>query len=93
MADAGETIDLRFTIGLFFAILGVILLVSVALPGGSHLSLYAGGVYLAFAAFVAAIAAVLFAERHLRALGDEALRQVSALRRNATGARRGDPPT
>lgn len=45
-------LDLRFTIGLFFAILGVILLVSVALPGGSRLSLYAGGVYLAFAAFM-----------------------------------------
>jgi 4-hydroxybenzoate polyprenyltransferase len=47
--------------------------------------------YLAFAAFLAAMAAVVFAERHVRALGDEALRQVAALRRNASGAGRRDP--
>jgi ABC-type transport system involved in cytochrome bd biosynthesis fused ATPase/permease subunit len=45
--------------------------------------------YLAFAAFVAAMAAVVYAERHARALGDEAIRQVAAMRRNA-GARTRD---
>jgi hypothetical protein len=48
--------------------------------------------YLAFAAFLAAMAAVVYAERHVRALGDEALRQVAALRRNASGASRRDQP-
>ena len=46
--------------------------------------------YLAFFAFLAAVATVLLAERHLRALGDEALRQVSALRRNSGGRNRHD---
>jgi 4-hydroxybenzoate polyprenyltransferase len=46
--------------------------------------------YLAFAAFLGAMAAVVLAERHVRALGDEALRQVAALRRNASGAGRRD---
>jgi Protein of unknown function (DUF3040) len=44
--------------------------------------------YLAFAAFVCAIGAVVYAERHARALGDEALRHVAAMRRNASGASR-----
>ncbi len=43
--------------------------------------------YLAFAAFAAAVAAVVVAERHARALGDQALRQVTALRRNASARR------
>lgn len=46
--------------------------------------------YLAFAAFLAAMGAVVLAERHVRSLGDEALRQVAALRRNASGAARRD---
>ncbi|MEK7426526.1 MAG: DUF3040 domain-containing protein [Actinomycetota bacterium] len=44
--------------------------------------------YLAFAAFVCAVAAVVYAERHARALGDEAMRHVAAMRRNASGAGR-----
>ncbi len=44
--------------------------------------------YLAFAAFLAAIAAVMVAERHLRALGDEAMQRVGTMRRNAANARR-----
>lgn len=48
--------------------------------------------YLAFIAFVAAIAAAVFAEKHARVLGDEALRQVAAMRRNASGAGRHDSP-
>jgi hypothetical protein len=44
--------------------------------------------YLAFAFFLAALAAVMVAERHVRALGDEALQRVSTLRRNAANARR-----
>lgn len=43
--------------------------------------------FLAFAAFLGAVAAIVVAERHLRALGDQAMRQVAALRRNA-GTRR-----
>ena len=47
--------------------------------------------FLAFAAFLAALAAVVVIERRVRTIGDEALRQVAAMRRNATGAsRRGD---
>ena len=45
--------------------------------------------YLAFVAFIGAMAAVIYAERHARALGDEAIRQVAAMRRNA-GARSRD---
>ncbi|MCU1358757.1 MAG: hypothetical protein JWN99_46 [Ilumatobacteraceae bacterium] len=52
--------------------------------------LHAVSPYLAFAAFLGAMAAVVLAERHVRALGDEALRQVAALRRNASGAGRRD---
>ena len=44
--------------------------------------------YLAFFFFLAAVAALVVAERHLRALGDEAMRHVSNLRRNAAGTRR-----
>lgn len=43
--------------------------------------------YLAFAAFLGAVATAVVAERHVRTLGDQAMRQVAALRRN-TGARR-----
>ncbi len=71
---------------LIVAVIGGVIAVAVCIL------LLAVSPYLAFAAFVAAIGTVLVAERHLRALGDEALRQVSALRRNATGARRSDPP-
>lgn len=46
--------------------------------------------YLAFAAFVVAVFAVVYAERHARALGDEAIRQVAAMRRNASNATRRD---
>lgn len=44
--------------------------------------------WLAFAAFVGAIVAVVRAERHVRVLGDEAMRQVAAMRRGAATARR-----
>ena len=47
--------------------------------------------YLAFAAFVAAVGALAYAERHARALGDEAMRHVAAMRRNASGAGRRSP--
>ncbi|MCB0999718.1 MAG: DUF3040 domain-containing protein [Acidimicrobiales bacterium] len=45
--------------------------------------------YLAFAAFLGALAAVIVAERHVRALGDEAMQRVANLRR--TAATRRDP--
>ena len=45
---------------------------------------------LAFGAFVLAVFAVAHAEKHLRVLGDEAMRQVAAMRRNATGGQRRD---
>lgn len=44
--------------------------------------------YLAFVAFLGALAAVVVAERHLRALGDEAMQRVTNLRRNAQQGRR-----
>jgi len=44
--------------------------------------------YLAFVFFLAAVAALVVAERHLRTLGDEAMRHVTNLRRNAAGTRR-----
>ena len=44
--------------------------------------------YLAFAAFIAAVVAVVYAERQARALGEEALRHVAAMRRNTPGAAR-----
>lgn len=44
--------------------------------------------YLAFVAFLGALAAVVVAERHLRALGDEAMQRVSNLRRTAQQQRR-----
>lgn len=44
--------------------------------------------YLAFVAFLAALGAVLVAERHLRALGDEAMQRVTNLRRTAQQQRR-----
>jgi hypothetical protein len=43
--------------------------------------------YLAFGAFIAAVAAVMVAERHLRVIGDEAMQRVTNLRRNAAGSR------
>ena len=46
--------------------------------------------YLAFVAFLGALAAVLVAERHLRALGDEALQRVADLRRAASPRRHDD---
>lgn len=45
--------------------------------------------FLAFAAFLGAVVTVMVAERHVRALGDQAMRQVAALRRNATTRRDG----
>jgi hypothetical protein len=46
--------------------------------------------FLAFAAFIAAVAAVAYGERHLRVLGDEAMRQVAAMRRNVPGSAKHD---
>ncbi|MFN8024341.1 MAG: DUF3040 domain-containing protein [Acidimicrobiales bacterium] len=46
--------------------------------------------YLAFVAFLGALAAVLVAEKHLRALGDEAIQRVAHLRRAAGQPRRHD---
>ncbi len=46
--------------------------------------------FAAFAAFVGAIAAVAYGERHLRVLGDEAMRQVAAMRRNVPGSAKHD---
>jgi hypothetical protein len=45
--------------------------------------------YLAFAAFLVGVAAVALAARQLRSLGDEALRQMAAMRRQA-GQQRND---
>lgn len=70
---------------LFVSVFGGVLAVAVCVL------LLAVSPYLAFAAFLAAVAAVIHAERHLRALGDQALRQVAAMRRNASGASRRDP--
>jgi len=42
--------------------------------------------YLAFGAFVLAMVGVVRAERHVRTLGDEAIQQVSALRRQRPGS-------
>ncbi len=44
--------------------------------------------YLGFVAFLAAVASVAVAERHLRAVGDEAMQRVTTMRRNAANARR-----
>ena len=44
--------------------------------------------YLAFACFLVAVVALAVAEKHLRALGDEAMRHVSNLRRTAGQQRR-----
>lgn len=46
--------------------------------------------YLAFAAFLGALAAVIVAERHLRALGDEAMQRVANLRRTTSTRREPD---
>ncbi len=65
---------------LLVAVAGGIALVAVCVL------LLAVSPYLAFAAFLGAVAAVVVAERHLRALGDQAMRQVAAMRR--PGSRR-----
>jgi hypothetical protein len=44
--------------------------------------------YLAFVAFLAGVAAVALAARQLRALGDEALRQMAAMRKPGEQQRR-----
>jgi hypothetical protein len=67
---------------LILAIIGGLVAVAVCVL------LLAVSPYLSFIAFLGAIAAVVYAERHLRVLGDEALRQVAAMRRNASGAGR-----
>lgn len=66
---------------LLLAVFGGVLLVAVCVL------LISVSPYLAFVAFVGAIAAVVMAERHLRALGDQAMRQVAAMRRNASSRR------
>jgi Flp pilus assembly protein TadB len=66
---------------LLLAVFGGVLLVAVCVL------LLAVSPYLAFAAFLGAVATVVVAERHVRALGDQAMRQVAALRRSA-GVRR-----
>jgi hypothetical protein len=66
---------------LLFAAIGGALLVAVCVL------LISVSPYLAFAAFVGATAAVVMAERHLRALGDQAMRQVAAMRRNSNTRR------
>ena len=57
---------------------------------GLSILLLAVSPWLAFVAFVAAIAAVAYGERHLRVLGDEAMRQVAAMRRNVSGSAKHD---
>ena len=87
--DPGFARDLRPTSsgsrrGLFLSVaLGV---VAIALA----VFLLSVSPYLSFVAFVGALAAAVVAERYVRALGDEALRQVQAMRRNASGAGRND---
>jgi len=67
---------------LFTAIIGGVIAVAVCVL------LLGTSPYLSFVAFVGAVAAVMVAERHLRALGDEALQRVGTMRRNAANARR-----
>lgn len=47
--------------------------------------------YLAFVAFVAAMVCVVVAERHVRTLGEDAVRQMAAMRRNMPGSGRSGP--
>lgn len=47
--------------------------------------------YLAFGAFVAAMCCVVVAERHARTLGEDAVRQMAAMRRNIPGPGRSRP--
>jgi Flp pilus assembly protein TadB len=72
---------------LVLAVLGGLLAIAVCVL------LLAVSPLLSFVAFIAAVGAVVYAERHLRVLGDEALRQVAAMRRNASGAGRSDTPS
>ncbi len=67
---------------LAFAIVGGVVAVAVCVL------LLGTSPYLAFVAFLGALAAVVVAERHLAALGDEAMQRVSDLRRAAQQQRR-----
>lgn len=64
---------------LFFAIAGTVVAIAVCVL------LLAVSPYLAFAAFVVAMLALVRAERHLRVLSDDAIKQVSAMRRSRPG--------
>ena len=70
--------------GLFATIAGGVVAIAVCVL------LLSVSPWLAFAAFVVAIVAVVRAERHVRVLGDEAMRQVAAMRRSAGSAKRDD---
>jgi hypothetical protein len=65
-------------VGTVFAVALTVLLLSVS-P------------YLAFAAFLVAMLCVARAERHVRAIGEDAVRQMAAMRRNIPGAGRNRP--
>lgn len=65
---------------LFVAVIGTVAAVAVCVL------LLAVSPYVAFVAFLAAMAGVVRAERHVRMLGDEAIRQVSAMRRQRPGS-------
>jgi Flp pilus assembly protein TadB len=68
----------------------VLLVLAGVVAIGVSVLLLAVSPLLAFVAFIGAVVAIVYAEQHLRVLGDEAMRQVSALRRNAAGPTRRD---
>ncbi|MEI6400803.1 MAG: DUF3040 domain-containing protein [Actinomycetota bacterium] len=65
---------------LFMSVLGTVVAIAVCVL------LLAVSPYVAFVAFLVAMVAVVRAEQHARLLGDEAIRQVSAMRRQRPGS-------
>lgn len=70
---------------LFVTVVGTVLAVALSVL------LLAVSPYLAFGAFVLAMLCVVRAEQHVRAIGEDAVRQMAVMRRNAPGAGRGRP--
>lgn len=70
---------------LFVAAFGTVLAVALSVL------LLSVSPYLAFAAFIGAMFCVVTAERHARTVGEDAVRQMAAMRRNIPGAGRGRP--
>lgn len=70
---------------LFVMVVGTVLAVALTVL------LLAVNPLLAFVGFVLAMLCVVRAERHVRAIGEDAVRQMAAMRRNMPGAGRGRP--